>query len=108
MSTEQLPETTEPSTSDARAPRWSSRKTIAAVAVAVGVAGVGGVVIWAAGGSAATTTTATGQVPGGPGGRPGGGGVLAGRGRANALGGRGSHSWLANQQPETIADEQGA
>jgi hypothetical protein len=107
VSAEQLPETTEPSTSDARAPRWSSRKTIAAVAVAVGVAGAGGVAIWAAGGSAATTTTATGQVPGGPGGRPGdaeswraGSGKCAGWSRKS--------SWLANQQPETIADEQGA
>ena len=108
MSTEQLPETTEPSTSDARAPRWSSRKTIAAVAVAVGVAGAGGVVIWAAGGSAATTHNGHRAGPWRAGRPARGRGVLAGRGRANALGGRGSHSWLANQQPETIADEQGA
>jgi len=86
MTTEQLPQSTpsstEPSTLDTPdTPKsgWSTRKTIAAAAVAVGVAGVGGGVIWAASGSS-TTTADTAQGPGGfaPGGQPpdGGGGIL--------------------------------
>lgn len=48
---------------------WSRRKTVAAVAVAAGVAGIGGAVIWASSGS---STTTTGQGFGGAGGGPGG------------------------------------
>ncbi|MCU1681232.1 MAG: hypothetical protein JWQ81_1971 [Amycolatopsis sp.] len=48
---------------------WSRRKTIAAVAIAAGVAGIGGAVIWASSGS---STATTGQGFGGTGG-PGGG-----------------------------------
>lgn len=49
---------------------WSTRKVVIAVAVAVGIAGAGGVAVWAASGS----VSSTGQGPGGGmGGGPGGG-----------------------------------
>jgi hypothetical protein len=83
MTTEQLPQITPPSTPDTPKPVWSRRKTIAAVAIAVGVAGAGGVAIWAAAGSSTTTATDAGgpgklggQAPGGQGGQVGGAGIL--------------------------------
>ncbi|GAB3581486.1 hypothetical protein GCM10027445_53420 [Amycolatopsis endophytica] len=53
--------------------KWSARKTVAAAAIAVGVAGAGGVAIYAAGGSTDASATQGGpgggiQMPGGPGG----------------------------------------
>jgi hypothetical protein len=65
------------------AQRWSGGKTAAAVAIAAGVAGVGGAVIWVGSGSNAATTTAqalggTGA-PGGQGGPATLSGALHGR-----------------------------
>jgi hypothetical protein len=53
--------------------KWSARKTVAAVAIAVGVAGAGGVAIYAASGSTDASATQSGpgggmQMPGGSGG----------------------------------------
>ncbi|GHE94525.1 hypothetical protein GCM10017786_29470 [Amycolatopsis deserti] len=54
--------------------KWSARRTVAAAAIAVGVASAGGVAIYAASGSSGSSTTGQGG-PGGmgmPGGSPGG------------------------------------
>jgi hypothetical protein len=76
-----------PSTSDtasswgatgaAPAAGWSRRKTITAVAIAAGVAGIGGAVIWASSGSAAVSTAQGfgGGTAGGPGGGASSGGL---------------------------------
>ncbi|WP_436497916.1 hypothetical protein [Actinokineospora sp. HUAS TT18] len=70
---------TEPSTWGGPAPertqpRWSWKKTVAATAVALGVAGAGGFAVYAAGGASAATSADRGG-PGGPGmGGPNGGG----------------------------------
>ncbi|WP_233439595.1 MULTISPECIES: hypothetical protein [Lentzea] len=50
-------------------PAWTAKKTVAAVAIAVGIAAAGGVTIHAAGG----TSQQTGMGPGGMGGRRTGG-----------------------------------
>ncbi|MFD1146769.1 hypothetical protein [Saccharothrix hoggarensis] len=63
-----------PARADAPGTGWNGRKTLAAVAVAVGIAAVGGGVIYAAGNSDA----ARGLGPGGYGMRPGGGLVIMG------------------------------
>jgi hypothetical protein len=60
----------------AAGPRWSAKKTIAAVAVAVGIAAAGGGVIYAAAGS--TADAAGGPGGGFPGGRAAGGGAAFG------------------------------
>lgn len=61
---------------------WSGRKTIAAVAIAVGIAAAGGTAIYAANGAVG----ATGTGPGGRGG-PGGYGRMGGPGAGGAFGG---------------------
>jgi hypothetical protein len=81
MTTEQLPNQQLPSEGGEQqwgAPhqrppqRWSSRKTVAAVAIAVGVAAAGGAAIYAASGSSSSSSTSQGgpggQMQGGPGG----------------------------------------
>jgi hypothetical protein len=55
-------------------PRWSGKKTAAAVAIAVGVAAAGGIAVYAASGTAGTAA------PQGMGGGPGGGGMRGGFG----------------------------
>jgi hypothetical protein len=50
--------------------RWSAKKTVAAVAIAIGVAGAGGAVVYAARGS--SDSSAQGGQMGGPGGQMGG------------------------------------
>jgi hypothetical protein len=67
------------SSGSAPAPGWSTRKTIAAVAIAAGVAGIGGAVIWASSGSAAVSAAQGfgGGAAGGPGGGASPGGLPA-------------------------------
>lgn len=67
MSTEQEPRWGEPTPTQPR-PRWSGRKTLAAVAIAVVISAGGGAAIWAATANEAGTS----QHPGGPYGGPGG------------------------------------
>jgi len=52
--------------------KWSTRRTVAAAAIAIGIAAAGGAAVYAAGGAAATT-------PGGPGGMGGPPGTGQGR-----------------------------
>lgn len=76
MTTEQLPnQPAEPqwgAPQERPAQRWSSRKTVAAVAIAVGVAAAGGAAIYAASGTSDASTAMQGgpggQMQGGPGG----------------------------------------
>ena len=67
MTTEQLPQTEQQWGAPQQRPaqRWSPRKTIAAVAIAVGVAAAGGAAIYAAGGSSDASATTTQGMPGG-------------------------------------------
>lgn len=51
---------------------WSRKKTVAAVAIVVGVAAAGGIAVYAASGSAGAQTTAVDGRGGGPGGMRGG------------------------------------
>jgi hypothetical protein len=67
-----------PQTADAPGPRWSGRKTVAAVAVAVGIAAAGGTAIYAANGTTSSTQQdGRGGFPGGPGGGSAGRGMGA-------------------------------
>jgi hypothetical protein len=61
-------------------PRWSGKKTAAAVAIAVGVAAAGGVAVYAASGSAGATASQNGGMGGGP------GGGMGGMGRGGGMG----------------------
>lgn len=70
MSTEQQPWGGAPDPTQPQRPRWSGRKTFAAVAIALVIAAGGGAAIWAA----TANDAGNGQHPGGPGpGGPGGG-----------------------------------
>lgn len=87
MTTEQLPPQTtaseQPWGTPAQRPpqRWSSRKTVAAVAIAVGVVAAGGAAIYAASGSSSSASS----TQGGPGGQMGGpGGAGGSRGSAGS------------------------
>ncbi|MEO6090688.1 MAG: hypothetical protein ABIQ18_47055 [Umezawaea sp.] len=68
----------------ANRPSWSGRKTIAAVAIAVGIAGAGGTAIYAANGAVGANEM------GGPGGRGGGYGRMGGGMGGGMLGGFGT------------------
>jgi hypothetical protein len=78
------PDATEP---DGPRRRWSPRRIAVATLVAVGIAGAGTGVVYAAGGSSDTNTpTASGQAGGPPGGGQAGGGAAGGPGGlTNAL-----------------------
>ena len=77
MSTEQTPPQQEwGAAPDRPAAKWSTRKTVAAVAIAVGVAGAGGAAIYAASGTDASASQG-GMGQGGPGGQGQGGGQSA-------------------------------
>ena len=85
MSTEQQPWGSEPpappaapETPEQPRPRWSGRKTAAAVGIAVVIAAGGGAAIWAA------TANDTGTTQGGPGGAGGPGGRFLGMGGLDA------------------------
>ncbi|GHF62124.1 hypothetical protein FHX82_002880 [Amycolatopsis bartoniae] len=74
MTTEQLPQTEQQWGAPQQRPalRWSPRKTIAAVAIAVGVAAAGGAAIYAASGSSDASTSMQGGPGGGQMSGPGG------------------------------------
>lgn len=77
-------------------PQWTTKRTVVAVAVAVGIAAVGGGVIWAASGSDAASGG-----PGGRGGGPGGGMVIMGGPMAD---GAVQHGRFQNGEVTEISD----
>ncbi|MEU3643385.1 hypothetical protein AB0E59_08405 [Lentzea sp. NPDC034063] len=87
MTEQQPPEWGAPqqSAEPAARPAWTAKKTVAAVAIAVAIAGAGGVAIYAASGTN-QQTGAGGMGPGGMGGAPpdGGGGMRGGLGFGTA------------------------
>jgi hypothetical protein len=81
--------------------RWSMRRTLIAVAVAVGIAAAGGVAIYAASGS-------TGDNQGGPGGGPGGGPNVMRDGGGPVVGGPlgdTEHGEFQNGEVTAISDD---